>query len=339
MNLFGSYRALLGNAVAALSSSIEIYNKPNIDYREECSVILLVNAWELLLKAILSKNRQRIYYKKRRGQPYRTYSISDALNRASTHFPSGFDFDATAKNLELLVEYRDNAIHFYNSPGFGVLLYSLAQTAVTNFSDLVSAVFDKDLSEEITLSLLPLSIAPPVDAVQFLTSTSTSNEAKKSVREFTAKLKELVVELEESQCDTGRLMTVFRPHLVSTKKISEADFVVGVDGDVPDGDSGTPILVQRRVDPNRSHPYRETDIITKVTDPPREGMGIVIGDEPLTQYGFRALGHHLKVKEEPQYCWRDRTGAVTRYSPQYVEKLRRITPAQLNAAIDAYRDR
>lgn len=55
INLRGSYRALLGNAIEALSAAVEIYNKPKISYREECSIILLINAWELLLKALLSK--------------------------------------------------------------------------------------------------------------------------------------------------------------------------------------------------------------------------------------------------------------------------------------------
>jgi len=39
-------------------AAIEIYNKPQIEYRDECFVILLMNAWELFLKAILSKNKQ-----------------------------------------------------------------------------------------------------------------------------------------------------------------------------------------------------------------------------------------------------------------------------------------
>jgi hypothetical protein len=45
MNPFGSYRALLGNSISALAAAIEIYNKPRIECRDECTVILLVNAW------------------------------------------------------------------------------------------------------------------------------------------------------------------------------------------------------------------------------------------------------------------------------------------------------
>jgi len=335
MNPYGSYRALLGNAISALASAIEIYNKPRIEYRDECVVILLVNAWELLLKAMLSKERVRIFYPKRRNEPYRTYSLSDALNRSTPYFPASVDFDATAKNLELLVDYRDNAVHFYNASGFGVVIYALAQTAITNFRDLVKAVFDKDLTEEITLALVPLALGTPLDPVEFVRASQTDEKTSSSVRQFTARLRELVVELEGQDHDTGRLFTVFRPHLVSTKKISEADFVVGVQAGA--AAAAAPILVHRPVDPNRTHPYRQSDIITRLNGP--AGLGIKIGETPLTQHPFQALGYFLKAKDDPRYCWADKTGAVTRYSETYVEKLRAITAEELSAALKAYRKR
>jgi len=58
MNLRGSYKALRNNSKAAILAAIEIYNKPQIEYRDECFTILLINAWELLLKAMLSKNKR-----------------------------------------------------------------------------------------------------------------------------------------------------------------------------------------------------------------------------------------------------------------------------------------
>lgn len=57
MNLTGSYKALRDNSKDAMLAAIEIYNKPQIRYRDECFVILLINSWELLLKAILSKEQ------------------------------------------------------------------------------------------------------------------------------------------------------------------------------------------------------------------------------------------------------------------------------------------
>lgn len=335
MNPYGSYRALLGNAISALASAIEIYNKPRILYRDECTAILLVNAWELLLKAILSKNRVRIFYPKRHNEPYRTYSLSDALNRSTRFFPASIDSSATAKNLDLLVEYRDNAIHFYNEKGFGVIIYALSQTAISNFRDLAKAIFDVDVAGEINLSLLPLALGTRLDPVEFVKTSQADPKTSASVRQFTQRLKDLVRDLESNGRDTSRLFTVFQTHLVSKKKLSEADFTVGVQAEA--AASGPPVLVQRTIDPNRTHPYRESDIITH---PGKSGgLGIVIAGTPLTQFPFRAIGHYLKAKDDPKYCWADQTGAVTRYSDAYVQRVRDLKPEELKAALRAYRKR
>lgn len=46
---------LLKNSVAAYFAAIEIHNKPDIEYRYETTTVLLMNAWELLLKAYVRK--------------------------------------------------------------------------------------------------------------------------------------------------------------------------------------------------------------------------------------------------------------------------------------------
>ena len=52
---------LLEKSVHAALSAIEIYNKPDFKYGEESFSILVVNAWELLLKArILQLNKNKL---------------------------------------------------------------------------------------------------------------------------------------------------------------------------------------------------------------------------------------------------------------------------------------
>jgi hypothetical protein len=75
------------NAKAAMLAAIELYNKPSVAYRDDTVAILLVNAWELLLKALLSKSKQSIFYPKQRGSPYRSLSWQEAFNRADSFFP------------------------------------------------------------------------------------------------------------------------------------------------------------------------------------------------------------------------------------------------------------
>src|SRR5260370_41053913 len=87
----GSSRHLVRNAKSALLAAIEIYNKPGFQYRDECFVILLLNAWELYLKALISKNKSSIYYPKNRKEPYRTLSLIDAFTKAEKYFPKKLD--------------------------------------------------------------------------------------------------------------------------------------------------------------------------------------------------------------------------------------------------------
>src|SRR5262245_35650394 len=135
MNYRGSSRKLIGNSISAALAAIEIYNKPRFPYRDEVSVVLLVNAWELLLKAMVSKSKHSLYYPKKRNQPYRSLTLPDAFSRAakSTLWPSNIDSVPVDLNLDLLQLYRNHVIHFYNEPNFGIVLYSLLQTSIHNY--------------------------------------------------------------------------------------------------------------------------------------------------------------------------------------------------------------
>lgn len=336
MNLFGSYRALLGNSISAMCAALEMYNKPKFEYRDETAVILLVNAWELMLKSILSRYRKRIYYPKRRNQPYRTLSASDVLTKARPHFPAAVDFEATAANLELLIEYRDTAVHFYHKEGLEPVLYTLAQTAVVNFRDLVKAVFDRDLAAEVSLSLLPLAFSPPLEPVEFLRGAPGRPELSAHVREFVEKVVKTVQRLEDAGADTGRLLTIFEVSLLSTKKIAKADLVVGVQGDAGGGQAA---LVHKRTDPNKSHPHFRRDIITSKTNPAKLGMGISYDGLPLGQYEFEAIAAVHEAKSKDEWCWQDASGAVTRYSPQYITFLKNLSRADVTKAVRLYRER
>jgi hypothetical protein len=60
-------------------AAIEVYNKPKTTYREQVVTVLVVNAWELILKAALRKSRKNIFYKKKRGEDYRSLSLEHCI--------------------------------------------------------------------------------------------------------------------------------------------------------------------------------------------------------------------------------------------------------------------
>ena len=325
MNYRGSYRKLLANAKAAMIAAVEIYNKPKFDYRDECVVILLLNSWELLLKATLSKNGDSIFYSKRRNHPYRTLSWEDALGKAENYFPNAVSHLPVRRNLELLGTYRDNAVHFYNAKGFGTVIYALAQTSIVNFRDYLEGVFGQHLEDEIGWQLLPIGINPPIDVVSYITGGGSVG-TQSAVRQFLAALAQATDEVKDAGEDTGRLMTVFKVQLQSVKKIGDVDVVVGVAG-AEEGKG--PIAVVRKQDPNITHPLRQKEIVAKV--------GTLHGNR-FTSYTFQAIAWKHGLKENPQYCWQAREGILTRYSPDVVAFIKRLSARDVAAAVADYRE-
>ena len=328
VNLRGSYKRLRDNAVAALVAAVEVYNKPRMTYRDEVVVVLVVNAWELLLKAIISKAGLRIYYPKKRNEPYRTFSLDDSLNKAiaSRLWPQAVSGQAVRQNVAILSTYRDNAIHFYNEPDFAVVTYSLIQTSIINFRDVLSEVFRDDLGDEISWRLLPLGVSPPVDPLTFLRGKNTPKTSRsRPVEEFLAELGSSAKDLESAGVDTGRLMTIYDTALQASSKVSSSDIVVGVSGS---GDAEA-FLVNRHVDPNKSHPLREKEVLARLVDRPE-----------LNQYGWRAVVWKYDLRTKPNLCWCDETTGLTKWSFAALTFAKSLSPEdvqQVRAAFAARR--
>src|SRR3989338_8441381 len=89
----------------ALSGFTERNNLVLFSCVNKC-IIVIMNSWELLLKAIISKNRGSIYYRKKRNEPYRTMSMTDAFTKAEKFFPKKIPTLPLRANLSLLSTYR-----------------------------------------------------------------------------------------------------------------------------------------------------------------------------------------------------------------------------------------
>ena len=183
-------RALADKSTEAMLSAIETYNKPNFEYREETFTILATNAWELLLKArILQLDGNRIstlYAKEKRRNLDGSLSTKLFIkrNRSGTPMTIGLfmaydrlvgEYGDTIpkvirKNLELLVEVRDSAIHFMNK-GYDIsrALQELGTGCIRNYLQLTRTWFGIDLSTY-NFFLMPLAFvgqSGQVDAVVF----------------------------------------------------------------------------------------------------------------------------------------------------------------------------
>jgi hypothetical protein len=171
-------------AAAAITSAVEVYNKPSFAYREETFAILALNAWELLLKAKVLKDANnaisslRVYESRTTKTGAKSKKLYLRYNRAgnpvtiSLHACIGTLAKTTAKlpaevrtNLDALTAIRDNSIHYVTaSTTLARQAQELAAASVRNFILLSKKWFGKDFSAVLNL-VLPLSfVASSVDA-------------------------------------------------------------------------------------------------------------------------------------------------------------------------------
>jgi len=282
---------------------------------------------ELVIKSVLSKNGLSVFYPKLRKQPYRTYALMDAFRKAEPHLPASLGVQALRLNVELLSTYRDNAIHFYNTPHFGAVIYALAQTSIVNLKDLLKAVFDVELSDDITWHLLPLGLDTPIDPIDYISGRKTGGKQSDAVKQFLAQIAQSTLALESQNLDTGRLLTVFKVKLESTKKIENSDLVVGVQK-AADAGAG-PLIVAKPMDPNLTHPLRTMALVKAVGQ---------LHNEEFTSGVFQAIAWKHGLKTNPIFCWQDMDGNLIKYSHEAVAFIKRLTSGDVQLAKAEYRE-
>lgn len=181
----GRCHILARKSIAAAIAAIEVYNKPSCFYREENFAILMINAWELFLKARLlqlNDNKLKCLYvlepkvnadgqKSKRKYPKTNRSgnkMTIGLNRAAEllkqHATSPLPGEVVA-NIVLLEEIRDNAIHFHNHHmGVSARLQEIGTASLKNYVQLATEWFSIDFSEY-NFYLMPLSFQHEADIV------------------------------------------------------------------------------------------------------------------------------------------------------------------------------
>jgi len=175
---------LLDKSVASALAAIELYNKPRFLYREESFILLIIHAWEMLLKAKWLKennNKESCLYIKTSGREYEK-------TRAGTRKTHSFDKmigllqsknllqDEVIRNLQAFRDLRNSVEHFLTESEAlekQILEYALAN--LQNFRFLAKEWFDEDLD---AMNIpVPLSLKEPTPSV-----SSSANKGNKDIR-------------------------------------------------------------------------------------------------------------------------------------------------------------
>ncbi len=160
-------KSLIDAAEAAFFAGIEIHNKPRIPYRYPTSTMLIINAWELSLKAYIYKyiNKKLIY-----TENGHTITFSKALVYVHEHInksEGNKNFNAVKDNLFLLSEYRNNHSHYFEKE-LDPIVFMLLSKATLNFNSFIEKYFNREVTDNENLFILPVGFKLPFEPIEYL---------------------------------------------------------------------------------------------------------------------------------------------------------------------------
>ncbi len=243
---------LIKNSTAAYFAAIEIHNKPNISYRYETTALLLMNAWELILKAYTKKfiKKKSIYTK-----DGHTISIDKSIDYVEEHINTAEPkaFTAVIENLLLIEAYRNNIVHYYNEQ-LEPYIFMLTAKAALNFVDFLKKYFSKDILEEDGLFILPLGFKLPFKPEDFLTKKAAQYVSSPESKQFIDSMINIISELDRNGVD-DTIVVGFDIYLENVKRMKNSDLLVAITSqDEADANYAKVNRVQVTDDPNDQNP-------------------------------------------------------------------------------------
>lgn len=168
---------LVEQSLQAATASIEIFNKPKFLYRHEVFSVLIISAWELLLKAkiirengenvesvfVLDKkiNGQKTFKRSTGGNP-KTHNLVHLSGKILSMSDSDME-KSCRDNILALYSFRNNAVHFVSERQAATSsIARLGAASVINYALLVRKWFGIEFMAQ-DCDFLPLMFASGTD--------------------------------------------------------------------------------------------------------------------------------------------------------------------------------
>lgn len=279
---------LIERSLDSFTLALEVYNRPSLKNRVEAFTIMMVNAWELLLKAelLISNGYSAIFYNENRS-----ISLNDALKKRLQ------ENDPVRKNIEKLIELRDQAIHLL-IPELQPQLSRLFQATVINYQARYrNEMGNAPLSGQ-NVGMLSLVIDGPeteVAVIQKHYGELTAGIVDRFLKSFTASSKEY-------DSNEFSIPIDYKLALVKRKDKSDVSLTVGEDGN-------NAIIIHKTVDLDITHPYYTGKAIEEINE--------IQSDFKITNRSFAAVIRRHKVNKKSDLHYE--VGNRSRYSQKFVE--------------------
>ena len=308
---------LTKKSIDSFLMSIEIFNKPTIDYRLEGCVFFLCNAWELLLKAKILDNNQSIYYQ---DKPDRTLSITDCLNKVFNN-----DNDPIKANLKVIINLRNTATH-YIIPEFEFAYIPFLAFCVKSYSDKLYDFFTINISDYIKTNFLSLFVNNDIPK-----SSDILTKYGKNISDFfvskTTELKQYF------DCEEGNSIALnVNVNLVRINNKSKADFTFYASNSNTDTNVK---YIDRYKDVNISHDLTHHNITNEIDKvikkgnipftPLREPVPTTNNPDPniFTTACLDIILKEFNLKENTDFCVKIKNGEgyIYKYSQSLITKI------------------
>lgn len=216
---------LIKNSISAYFAAIEIHNKPNITYRYETVTLLIMNAWELALKAYIKKHIKTRSIFTTDGH---TISADKALEYVAEHRNTvkSNSFTAIRKNIEEIQKYRNGITHFYCEQLEPYIFMLVARSAL-NYVDFMKNQFAKDIMEDEGLFIMPLGFKLPFRPEDFLSNKVAKYVASKESKDFIQDIVDVIRNLKDEGIEDS-IVLGFDIYFESVKKASNSDILAAI---------------------------------------------------------------------------------------------------------------
>lgn len=302
------YDAMISKSQDSFILALEVINRPTIKFRTENFLFNICNAWELILKAYLIREKgiESIYYPKR---AQRTLSLSNCILEVFTDFNH-----PTKENLNSVIRLRNTATHLI-LPEYDDIYIGLYQACILFYVNFLQDKFEIDFN-----SKLPKGFITIATNIPSLKDIRLTEKVDSSVFERFMKEKKIAAKLNPSTSVTFE---------VTVKQVKKAaDMTYKVDSTAEESAQ----VFNRWLDYSNTHHHRQKDIINLVNQE--------FGEMILNQYTFRCVRTVENIESNKELFYYYSVSRTKTYSEKVVNliiKNIKSNPNYIQECVDEYK--
>lgn len=289
---------LKSKSLETFQLALEIFNRPQITNKVEIFSILIINAWELMLKGILIKNNnynlEVIHYKND------TEKLTKDVSKIIIEYYFEAENETIKKNLDFIIGLRDKSVHYFIDeletsllPNFQATIYNYIKEYENNFESIGFLEHNFGI------------LLPTIRNIDFSLIKSKYNQ------EISEEIKNFLNNLETEQKKYDDFFSVKHDFSAILTKHNERADIKLYKGE---GDNLEPLkILQVPRDINETHPYLFKDLVAHMKTK----------NERFSQYILHQMIKKYDIKNHPEWCYiiDNKTSKIYKYSKSLMKKL------------------